>query len=170
MLLDAEPALLTLPDHQGTHPSHLTCTQTSLETLKTLLNFNPPKKSPVALDVNARDPVQCTCLHYAVGYNRLEMATVLVASGAQVDSQDSEGKTPMDYAMQLTEGKDEMLAVLRGIRREGREKVLSDMNFIYQGVDADEGGPDQLPNANATTHSAGESAGERKRSKFCNLL
>ena len=50
---------------------------------------------------------------------------MLVSRGAQVDSQDSEGRTPIDYAMELVEGKEEMLAVLRGkVELFGREKRL----------------------------------------------
>lgn len=114
VLLNAKPTFLTFPDHQGSLPSHHASIHSTAETLNILLNFKPPKNSSVVLDVNQTDKSSRTCLHYAVAYGRLEAAAALVSRGAQVDVEDGEGKTVMDYAMELTDGKEEMLAVLRG--------------------------------------------------------
>ena len=116
MLLNAEPALLTLPDQQGTPPAHHASAQETPDMLCTLLDFAPPKKLAVAaLDVNAREGMMGrTCLHYAVAYNRPRAAALLVGRGADVEARDNEGKTAMDYATELSEGKEEMLAALRG--------------------------------------------------------
>lgn len=87
--------------------------QDTLESLDVLLSYKPPKSSSVELDVNMLDHQQRTCLHYAVVLNRLEAATVLISRGAKVDIKDSEGRTVMDYAMELTSGKEEMIVILR---------------------------------------------------------
>lgn len=68
----------------------------------------------MVLDLDKTDQRQWTFLHYAVVFHRLQVVAVLVSRGARVDIQDSEGKTAMDYASILTEGREEMLAALKG--------------------------------------------------------
>lgn len=116
MLLEASPSLLTLADHQSILPIHHASAQSSPDSLNVLLNFKPSKRSSIQakVDLWARDQLQQTCLHYSVAYNRLEVARVLVARGAEISVKDSEGKSPVDYATQLSEGKEEMLEALRG--------------------------------------------------------
>jgi ankyrin repeat protein len=49
-------------------------------------------------DVNAGDAEQRTPLHYACGFNHLEIAQMLLGEGAQLESADSKGNTPLHYA------------------------------------------------------------------------
>jgi len=49
-------------------------------------------------DVNAGDAEQRTPLHYASGYNHLEIAKMLIDEGANLESTDSKGNTPLHYA------------------------------------------------------------------------
>ncbi len=113
VLLNASPSLLTLPDHQGSTPLHHATIQDSTDCLHTLLGYVPPKGS-VPLDVNHTDLSQWTCLHYAVAYYNLECVSLLVGSGAGVSVEDREGKTVLDYASDLSEGREQMLAILKG--------------------------------------------------------
>ena len=66
------------------------------------------------LDLDKTDQRQWTCLHYAVAFHRVQAAALLVSRGARVDIQDSEGMTTIDHASVLTEGREEMLAALKG--------------------------------------------------------
>lgn len=114
VLLDADPSLLTLPGRQGSTPLHHAAIQDTADCLCVLLDFRPPKNSPVSgLDVQT-DQSLWTCLHYAVAYFRLESVAALISRGARVDIKDSDGKTAVDHASSLEEGKEEMLAALRG--------------------------------------------------------
>lgn len=117
MLLDASPALLTLPGpgHEGSTLLHHSALQDTGDCLRILLDYRPPKNCPVQLDLNQTDHSLWTCLHYAVAYYRLESAAILVSRGARVDMEDSEGKTVVDHAESLEEGKEDLLAVLRGM-------------------------------------------------------
>ncbi len=115
--IDAESSLPILPESIVSLPSHFAAIQESRETLDILLEFTPPKGSPVALmDVDMLDQVQWTSLHYAVAYNRLPTATALIGRGARVDVEDGEGRTVMDIVLELPTGKEEMLAVLKSKR------------------------------------------------------
>ena len=70
----------------------------------------------MAQNINATNQhYQRTALHYAVAYNQLESAKLLISKGAQLDVMDIEGKTVMDYALELIQGgKEDMIALLRG--------------------------------------------------------
>jgi hypothetical protein len=48
--------------------------------------------------VNAGDAEQRTPLHYACGFNHLEIAKMLLEEGAKLESADSKGNTPLHYA------------------------------------------------------------------------
>ncbi len=111
--MDAESSLPALPESVVSFPAHFAAIQESVESLDVFLNFAPPKGSAVLLEVDQRDQVQWTSLHYAVAYNRLEAAAALVQRGARVDVEDGEGKTALDFAQELPTGKEEMLAVLK---------------------------------------------------------
>lgn len=80
----------------------------------------------MVLDLDQTDQRHWTCLHYAVAFHRLPAAAALISRGARGDIQDSEGMTAMDYATQLTEGKEEMLAALKskGIKDHMTIKVV----------------------------------------------
>ena len=114
--IDAESSLPTLPESVVSFPCHFATIQENIATLDAILSFVPPKGSSVVLDVDKQDQVQWTSLHYAVAYNRIGAARALVRKGARVDIKDNEGKTVMDYVMELPTGKEEMLAVLRSKR------------------------------------------------------
>jgi ankyrin repeat protein len=49
-------------------------------------------------DVNAGDAEQRTPLHYACGFNHLEIAKMLIDEGAKLEVLDSKGNTPLHYA------------------------------------------------------------------------
>eukprot|EP00775_Hariotina_reticulata_P006133 gene6133-6372_t len=49
-------------------------------------------------DVNAGDAEKRTPLHYAAGYNHIEIAQLLLAEGAGLENKDSMGNTPLHYA------------------------------------------------------------------------
>lgn len=49
-------------------------------------------------DVNAGDAEQRTPLHYACGFNHLEIAKMLIEEGANLEVTDSKGNTPLHYA------------------------------------------------------------------------
>lgn len=115
--MDASPALLTLPGHEGSTPLHHAALQDTTDCLHVLLDYTPPKNSPVQLDLNQTDHSLWTPLHYAVAYYKLGTAALLVGRGARIDLEDSEGKTVVDHVECLEEGKEEMLAVLRGRAR-----------------------------------------------------
>jgi len=121
VLLNACPSLLTLTDHQGSLPSHHACIENEIKGLDTLLSFNPPKHSSLMLDLNQTDQTNLTCLHYAVAYNRVEAAAILTSKGAQASVEDGEGKTALDYALELADGRDRMLAVLRSELHSGSD-------------------------------------------------
>ena len=112
--VDAESSLPALPDRIVSYPAHFAAIQDSTEALEAILTFEPPKRSGVELDLNARDSVQWTSLHYAVAYNRPESAAALIRRGARSDIEDGDGKTAVDFALELQTGQEEMLAVLRG--------------------------------------------------------
>ena len=118
VLLDASPALLTLPGREGSIPLHCAALRGTTDCLCVLLDYAPPKNSPVQLDLNQTDHSLWTPLHYAVAYYRLETAAMLIGRGGRMDMEDSEGKTAADRAESLEEGKEEMLAVLRGRARQ----------------------------------------------------
>ena len=66
------------------------------------------------LDVDQKDESKWTPLHYAVTYYKEDCAALLVSRGAMIDMQDSVGRTAMDYALELVDGKEKMLAILKG--------------------------------------------------------
>lgn len=49
-------------------------------------------------DVNTGDADQRTPLHYACGFNHLEIAKMLIGEGAKLEVKDSKGNTPLHYA------------------------------------------------------------------------
>jgi len=49
-------------------------------------------------DVNAGDAEKRTPLHYAAGYNHIEIAQLLIDEGASLAAKDSMGNTPLHYA------------------------------------------------------------------------
>lgn len=49
-------------------------------------------------DVNAGDAEQRTPLHYACGFNHLQIAKMLIGEGAKLENTDSKGNTPLHYA------------------------------------------------------------------------
>lgn len=48
--------------------------------------------------MDLRDDGQCTPLHFAADRGQLEVATLLIQRGAQVNAQDIDGQTPLHYA------------------------------------------------------------------------
>jgi len=63
--------------------------------------------------VNAVDNGGCTPLFWAVYAGRPECATVLLAAGAAVNHRDTNGRTPLDYALAQYEEDDESTAAAR---------------------------------------------------------
>lgn len=52
----------------------------------------------IGKDVNTGDAEQRTPLHYACGFNHLEIAKMLIDEGAKLEVMDSKGNTPLHYA------------------------------------------------------------------------
>ena len=55
------------------------------------------------VDVNAKDKMGTTPLHYAAGRGHREIAELLIAKGADVNAKDEDDETPLDYAEQVSE-------------------------------------------------------------------
>ena len=51
-----------------------------------------------SIDVNAADVLDKTALHYAAAWGRKEIAELLIANGAYVNSMSISGRTPLDIA------------------------------------------------------------------------
>ena len=115
VLLSAHPSLLTHADAKGASPLHHAAVQKLPQLLELLFSYKLPKKSKVSLDVNCKNTSGWTPLHCAVAYNCRQNVILLVDRGAQVEAADEEGRTPVDYANGLEDGKrDPMLAALTG--------------------------------------------------------
>lgn len=112
-----EPFLLTYPDRNGSTPLHHASIQRDLKCIKLLFGFKAPKKSNIKkVDVNAQNDYKRTPLHCAVAYSQFEAVDILLKKNACIDLEDNDGKTPVDYARELTnaQGRAEMLRILNG--------------------------------------------------------
>ena len=63
-------------------------------------------------DVNARDYIGYSALHYAAQNYLPEMATLLIAHGADVDAEDQYGNTPLWRATFDSKGRGELITIL----------------------------------------------------------
>jgi len=65
------------------------------------------------VDVNVRDDNEWTALHFAAQSNAFEVAKLLVEAGAEVDSCNSFGNTPLSTAVFNYKGSGELITLLR---------------------------------------------------------
>jgi ankyrin repeat protein len=92
-------------DRDGRTELHHSVIKGQTERVRTLLDAGE--------DPNVADKGGWTPLHFAAQENRLEIASVLLERGAKVDAQDSYGNSPLWRAVFASEGKGEMIQLLR---------------------------------------------------------
>ncbi len=114
VLIAAHPSLLSLPDVTGSTPLHHASAHPSPHPLLYLLSLNVTKEP---LDINVTNVYQRTPLHCAVAYNSVYNTDLLLRQQADPQLCDNEGKTPIDYARELEDGADDILAILEGLYR-----------------------------------------------------
>lgn len=62
--------------------------------LKTILKYLRNKIE----DINAKDNSGCTALHYVCAYGKTDLALLLLEHGADINAEDKQRRTPLDYA------------------------------------------------------------------------
>jgi len=65
-------------------------------------------------DVNSKDDIGCTSLHWAVNYNHKEIAELLIEKGAGMNEKNKTGATPLHFASQKDDNEYAKLLIEKG--------------------------------------------------------
>lgn len=101
----AQGADINQADKNGRTALHHTAIDGSGELLSILLSSGA--------DANLADHAGWTALHFAANEYHVEVAEILLKAGANVDSEDSHGNTPLFRAVFASQGRGEMIHLLR---------------------------------------------------------